>query len=110
MDKGALAFEYNLMMIERYKVRSAGRIAAGKHIIEVDTVIAKPGGPGTVLIKVDGAEAARLELKQTAALAFTASESFDVGVDLGSPVSGDYLERRPYPFGGSITSMKVRLN
>ncbi len=32
--------------------------------------------------------------------AFTASETFDVGTDLGSPVSLDYYARRPFEFNG----------
>jgi arylsulfatase len=39
--------------------------------------------------------------------AFTASESFDVGVDLGSTVSHDYFDRRPFEFGGKIIEVKV---
>ena len=31
-----------------------------------------------------------------------ASESFDVGTDLGSPVSCDYFERRPFKFNRKI--------
>jgi len=41
--------------------------------------------------------------------AFTASETFDVGVDLGSPVSLDYDERRPFRFDGTIERMTVQL-
>ena len=41
--------------------------------------------------------------------AFTASESFDVGVDLGSTVSRDYYERRPFKFDGKIAKVKVDL-
>jgi hypothetical protein len=33
---------------------------------------------------------------------FTASETFDVGVDLGSPVSRDYFDRQPFKFNGKI--------
>jgi arylsulfatase len=109
MEDGHLAFEYNLMMIERYNTRSEKRLPAGKHTIQVDTTIAKPGGPGTVVIQVDGTEYARLELKQTVALAFTASETFDVGTDLGSPVSKLYYDRRPFAFSGKINKIAVAL-
>ena len=109
MDEGHLAFEYNLMMIERYNKRSEKKLPAGKHTIQVDTTIAKPGSPGTVVISVDGAEYARLELPQTVALAFTASETFDVGTDLGSPVSKLYYDRRPFAFTGKINSVTVTL-
>ena len=40
---------------------------------------------------------------------FTASESFDVGVDLGSTVSRDYYERRPFKFDGKIGKVVVAL-
>jgi arylsulfatase len=109
MDEGHLAFEYNLMMIERYNTRSEKKLSAGKHTIQVDTAIAKPGSPGTVVIQVDGTEHARLELKQTVALAFTASETFDVGTDLGSPVSKLYYDRRPFAFTGKIKEVNIQL-
>jgi arylsulfatase len=109
MDKGHLAFEYNLMMLERYNARSERKLSAGKHTIKVDTAIAKPGGPGAVVIQVAGTEYARLELQQTVALAFTASETFDVGTDLASPVSRHYYDRRPFPFAGTISNVSVRM-
>ena len=45
MDKGELVYEYNMMIIERYIARSKDKLAPGKHRIEVDTTIAKPGAP-----------------------------------------------------------------
>ena len=47
------------------------------------------------------------EAKKTVPAAFTASETFDVGVDLGSPVSRDYLDRRPFKFDEKIGNVKV---
>jgi hypothetical protein len=101
-DKGDLIYEYNMMIIERYTARSGDKIAPGKRRIEVDTTIARPGTPAEVVIKVDGKEAARTTVKRTVPAAFTASETFDVGVDLGSPVSLDYFDRRPFAFTGEI--------
>lgn len=40
---------------------------------------------------------------------FTASETLDFGVDLGSLVSRDYAERRPFKFDGKIGTVKVDL-
>jgi hypothetical protein len=45
MDKGELFYEYNMMIIERYVTRSQGKLAAGRHRIEVDTTILRPGAP-----------------------------------------------------------------
>ncbi len=84
-------------------------LSAGKHTIVVDTTIAKPGAPAEVVITVDGKEAARATVKRTVPVAFSASETFDVGVDLGSPVSLDYAERRPFAFDGKIGRVRVEL-
>ena len=109
MDKGRLIYEYNMMIIERYGVGSAEKLSAGRHRIEVDTTIPKPGAPAEVVLSVDGREVARTTVARTVPAAFTASESFDVGVDLGSPVSLDYAERRPFAFEGKIDTVKVVL-
>ena len=109
MDKGELVYEYNMMIIERYTARSTRRLAPGKHRIEVGTTIAKPGAPAEVVLTVDGQEVARTTVQRTVPAAFTASETFDVGVDLGSPVSLDYFDRRPFRFDGKIASVKVQL-
>jgi arylsulfatase len=109
MDKGDLVYEYNMMIIERYTARTSEKLAPGKRRIEVDTTIARPGAPAEVVIKVDGKEGARTTVKRTVPAAFTASETFDVGVDLGSPVSLDYFDRRPFAFNGKIEKVMVEL-
>lgn len=109
MDEGRLVYEYNMMIIERYIAKSDEKIAAGKHRIEVDTTIAEPGAPAEVILKVDGNEVVRATVKRTVPAAFTASETFGVGIDLGSPVSLEYFGRRPFPFSGKIEKMEVKL-
>ena len=109
MDKGELVYEYNMMIIERYIARSKETLAAGQHRIEVDTTITKPGAPAAVILKVDGAEVARTTVQRTVPAAFTASETFDVGIDLGSPVSLGYFDRRPFAFTGRIEAVTVEL-
>jgi len=109
MDKGDLIYEYNMMIIERYTARTKEKLAPGRHKIEADTLIGKPGAPAEVILKVDGKEVARTTVKRTVPAAFTASETFDVGVDLGSPVSLDYFDRRPFRFTGKIKEVKVEL-
>ena len=52
---------------------------------------------------------ARTTVKRTVPGAFTASETFDVGVDLGSPVSLDYFDRAPFKFDGKIEKFEVEL-
>jgi arylsulfatase len=109
MDEGELVYEYNMMIIERYVARSKNKVASGKRRIEVDTTIEKPGAPAEVVLKVDGAEVAHTTVKRTVPAAFTASETLDIGIDLGSPVSLDYFDRRSFPFAGRVGGVKVEL-
>ncbi|MBD9638947.1 sulfatase-like hydrolase/transferase [Ensifer sp. ENS07] len=108
MENGELVYEYNMMIIENYRVKT-GKIAAGKHQIEISTVIGKPAGPAEVIITVDGKEAAKTTVKRTVPVAFTATESFDVGADLGSPVSEAYAAKRPFTFDGTINGITIEL-
>ena len=111
MDDGQLVYEYNMMIIERYTARSAGKIAAGKHVIEVDTDLtdARPLSPATV-VRQGGWDGGRPhDRRPDGAGAFSASETLDVGVDLGSPVSLVYFDRRPFRFGGKIDKVEVGL-
>jgi len=108
MDEGRLAYVYNMMIIEQYEGRAAEPLALGRHAITVTTSISGPGKPGTVTVAVDGKESFRVELQRTVPAAFTASESLDVGADLGSTVSPAWYDRRPFEFGGTIERMKVR--
>ncbi|MCE9534384.1 MAG: arylsulfatase [Planctomycetes bacterium] len=109
MDKGHLVYEYNMLIIERTFAKSDAKLAAGKHKIEVSETIPKPGAPAEVVLKVDGKEVAKATVKRTVPAAFTASETLDVGVDLGSPVSLDYYDRAPFKFEGRIEKMTVEL-
>lgn len=110
MDKGKLIYEYNMMIIEKYTAKS-GVLPAGKHQVVIDTDLESqtPMAPATVTITVDGKQAAQTRVGRTVPAAFTASESFDVGVDLGSTVSLVYDERRPFAFSGTIDTIKVSL-
>jgi arylsulfatase len=112
LDQGQLVYEYNMMIIERYTARSNSRIPAGRHRIEAITTLAsaQPLSPAEVVLKLDGQEVGRTTVKRTVPAAFSASETFDVGVDLGSTVSLDYFERRPFRFDGTIHKVDVKMN
>jgi arylsulfatase len=109
MDQGHLVYLYNMMIIEQYEARSAAAIPAGKHRIEVVTRIVGPGKEGTVTLLVDGSEVGNVRLERTVPAAFSASETFDVGADLGSTVAMNYYDRRPFEFDGAIETLKVSL-
>ena len=100
-----------MMIIERYTARSRDRLLPGKRRIEVRTTFKdkQPLSPAEVVLTVDGQEVGRTMMSRTVPAAFTASETFDVGVDLGSPVSLDYFDRRSFRFDGTIDTVKISL-
>ncbi len=109
MENGKLVYEYNMMIIERYTLESNAAISPGRHQIEVTSIIPKPMGPGDITIKVDGVEVAKGIVKRTVPAAFSASESLDVGLDMGAPVSLRYHKKAPFKFNGKIYTVKVNL-
>jgi arylsulfatase A-like enzyme len=111
LDNGELHLEYNAMTMNRYKVKSDGPIATGKVKIEIETVMDDPqkrGTSATVTLRVNGQRVGGGKIGNTVPALFTASETFDVGEDLGSPVSLDYVERAPFKFTGKIEKVTVK--
>lgn len=108
MENGKLTYEYNMFLIENYSATTE-KIAPGKHTIEIVTQMAKPGAPATVTITIDGKQATVCNVGRTVPAAFSATETFDVGIDLGSPVSLKYRKQAPFMFNGKINSVKVDL-
>ena len=111
MKDGYLKYEYNMMIIHQFKASSKNKISSGKHQFEITTMIKdnKPGAPATITLAVDGKQVGELNTLGTVPAAFSASETLDVGIDLGSPVSYDYLEMAPFKFDGKIHSVNVKL-
>ena len=109
IKNGKLTYEYNMFLIENYSTTTE-KIPAGKHQIVIETQLERPGAPAVVTITVDGKEAAVCQVERTVPVAFSATETFDVGVDLGAPVSLIYREQAPFTYNGEIHSVKVDLN
>ncbi len=110
MDKGFLKAEYNAMTLNRYKIASESPIPVGKVKIEVDVAFDSKErmGPATVTLKVDGKQVGRGRIERSVPSIFTAAETFDIGVDLGSPVALDYYDRAPFRFNGKIEKINIR--
>lgn len=111
MEDGYLKYEYNMMIIHQFKMESDNKISAGQHRFEITTVIKdnKPGAPATITLSVDGEQVAEMTTLGTVPAAFSASETLDIGIDLGSPVSFDYFEKAPFKFDGKINEVKISL-
>jgi arylsulfatase len=110
MDKGFLKAEYNAMTLNRFKIASKSAIPTGKVKIEVETKYDTKErlAPATVTLKVNGKRVGQGLIERSVPALFTASETFDVGVDLGSPVALDYFDRAPFKFNGKIEKINIR--
>ena len=109
MDKGFLKAEYNAMTLDRYKASSKSPIPTGKVQIEVKTQYDTEErlAPATVTLAVNGKEVAKMRMERSVPAVHTASETFDVGKDLGSPVALDYYDRAPFKFNGKIEKIHI---
>jgi len=109
MDKGLLNAEYNAMTLNRYKITSESAIPTGKVKIEVETKYdsMERMAPATVTLTVNGKQVGQGRIERSVPSIHTASETFDVGVDLGSPVALDYYDRAPFRFTGEIEKIHI---
>jgi len=57
---------------------------------------------------INGKEAAQGKVQRTVPAVFTASETFDVGMDTSSPVADDYFNKAPFKFEGSLNKLHFR--
>ncbi len=106
---GKPAYEYNCFTQNRFKVTSPEKLAPGKHALRVEFKYdgGGLGKGGTVTILVDGKKAAEGRVEKTVAGRFSADETFDTGLDTGSPVSDAY--RSPFAFTGKLRNVRVDL-
>ena len=109
MDAGFLHYEYNFLGVARTKLKSPESVTAGQHSLELETIMGgpAPGAPATFVLRIDGLEVARGVTPFTAPLAFSASETFNVGIDPGSAVTLDYRDRAPFRFNGQINDVHI---
>ncbi len=112
VEDGILCFEYNLYEIQRTKLRATEQLPTGNVTIEVETRLVAAGqpprGPLNVAMKVNGDVVAQGIVPVSAPIAFTATECLDIGISLGSPVSPDYYDKKPFKFNGTIDRVHVR--
>ena len=110
MMDGELYAEYNAMTLNRYKVNSGGKIPTGKVKIEVivQAQSKTPLSASLITLKVNGKEVGKITAETTVPAIFTASESFDVGMDLGSGVAMEYHDKVPFKFNGKIENINIK--
>lgn len=104
-------FTYRAYDLQTLTLRSTAPLSPGDHKIDVDLAYQGPSAAGSaaVTLKIDGQDQATGKLGMTVPTLFTIDETFDVGLDRGSPV-GAYPAEAPvgYPFaGGTIKQVDI---
>jgi arylsulfatase len=109
---GKLIYEYNFFGKERYSVESETELPEGEVEVTMDYE-QKPGKEdnpsvgGSVTLSVNGKKVAEGELKNVVPSRFSATETLDIGADLGSTVSETY--EAPNEFSGKIDTVNFKL-
>ncbi len=100
--EGELRYEYSALLIKRDKI-IVGKLPAGKVTIEFEMrTPMERAAPAEVAFWINGEPAATGTVQRTIPVSFTASETFDVGLDTASPVADDYFDQAPFAFNGTI--------
>jgi arylsulfatase len=110
--QGRPTFTYNFLDLARAKWQGPP-LAPGRHTIEFDWQPASAdrfplpfGRGGTGVLSVDGSPVATRGMPRTIPIALTLDETFDVGLDTGTPVDDrDY--QVPFAFTGRLVKLTV---
>jgi len=105
---GDLYYEYSALLLKRDKIK-VGALPAGDVTIayEMNTPMERAAA-ADLRFWINGKEAARGTVRRTLPMLFTASETFDVGMDTASPVADDYFDKAPFKFEGSLKRLHFK--
>jgi arylsulfatase len=95
----------------KYRVASKDKLAPGKHTVKFDFQYDSPGygKGGTGTLSVDGKEVAQGKIERTIPVRFSLDETLDIGMDTGTPVVEDYVNKMPFKFTGDLKKVVVEL-
>jgi arylsulfatase len=108
---GVPAYDYNFLGLQRFSVGAARKLAPGKHTVVFDFAYdgggPAKGGMGTLL--VDGEKVGEGRIGVTQPGMFSADETADVGIDLGTPVVEAIGAEAKSRFTGRIPKLTVQV-
>lgn len=114
LEEGVPVYEYNFFGQHRYRVAGTAPLAPGRHTIVLgyrqapfEPMKEVTGGPAT--LKVDGTEVATGEIASVVPARFSATETLDIGMDLGATVARSYEPAAPFAFTGTIEKVTIDL-
>jgi arylsulfatase A-like enzyme len=108
--KGKPVFTWNLVQLARVKWQGQEALTPGKHVLVFDWKYDGPGlgKSGTGTLTVDGKMLDRHPMPRSLPVSLGWAETFDVGIDTGTPVDdADY--QVPFPFTGKIGELTIKL-
>lgn len=106
---GRACYVYNYFGMRRHTVRADAPLGAGRHEVRMDFAYdGGVGGGGVATLRVDGQEVGAVRVDATIPYYFSFDETFDVGVDLGTPVTDDYAAGAN-AFTGRVHTVRVDL-
>ena len=114
VQDGKAHYEYNFFGKAIYRVSSADKLPAGEVEIVLDyeqkpfkRFIETTGGPAT--LRVNGKVVGSGMIENVVIGRFSATETLDIGMDLGATVSAAYREKAPFAFTGTIKDVSIQL-
>jgi arylsulfatase len=107
--EGKPVFTWNLIQLAKVKWQGQEALSPGKHTLEFAWDYSGPGlgKGGTGTLKVDGTAVDTKEMPKSLPVGIGWVETFNVGIDTGTPVDDDY--QVPFPFTGTIDKLTVAL-
>jgi arylsulfatase len=108
---GVPGYDYNFLGLSRSSVKGTAPLAPGKRTLKLDFAYdgGGPGKGGLATLFVDGQQVAQGRIEHTQAGIFSADETADVGVDLGTPVVEAVGAERRSRFTGRIPKITVEV-
>jgi arylsulfatase len=108
---GVPAYDYNFLGLQRFTVASKAKLPPGKatlqFVFDYDGGGPAKGGQGTLL--VNGQKVAEGRIERTQPGIFSADETADVGIDLGTPVVEAIGAEAKSRFNGRIPKVTVEV-
>ncbi len=108
---GVPAYDYNFLGLKRFSIAARDKLPQGKVTVRFD--FAYDGGGlgkgGTGTLFVNDAQVARGRIEHTQPMIFSADETADVGIDLGTPVVEAIGAEQRSRFTGRIPRLTVEV-
>ncbi len=108
---GKLSYEYNFFGRSRSVITAPAALPEGPVTITMNYAqgpTADAGG-GTATLSVNGSKVAEGQIAKVVPARFSATETLDIGMDLGSVVSHNYHDKAPFSYGGTIKEVRIDL-